>query len=343
MATTSTTINIDGYDLNLSNGCVSVQDFQMTDDGYEFIIKLTTPNTILKAATSNIQGYDLSSSQGTLTIQDFETMKANGCEFVFVECYIGNDGIDGMYHTYMSNAKACGITAIPYNFLYPFGIASTAADPARDAVAQATLHWNACQLPACIDLEYPITPTDLATYQCSPSQIVDWVNLYQETYKSLSGQYCWLYSYPYYIDFLDNPVSFAKYSLWLASWSSTPDIPPPWTSFAAWQYSGGGGKLPNGSPVDQDQASSLSVFAPLIGTIPTPTPVITPTPAPTPKPTPVPVSPAPAPKPTPAPAPVPIPIPIPLPSPSPTPVPISTTSFWQSIVKFFGWLNSNEW
>ncbi len=261
-----------------------------------------------------VNGYDLSACQGVITAADWQTMKASGIGFVFDQAYIGNDGPSSTYTTYKAGAASVGISHIPYTFLYPFGIASTAQHPNRDAVSQAQLHWRYCQCPIAIDLEYPVSAADMATYGCSPSQIVDWTCQYQETYKSESGVYCLLYSYPYYVNMLGNPTSFANYSLWIASYEPTPAIPAPWNSYCVWQYSGGGGKLPSGSPVDQDCVSSLDVLAPWLPAL---APVAITTQAP---------------------------IPVVITTPTATPAPITeptmsaSAALLQSISQFFTWL-----
>lgn len=209
-----------------------------------------------------IYGVDLSSVQGSISSSDWQSMKASGIEFIINQAYVGNDGASSTYAEYKAGAEAVGILNIPYAFLYPIGLASTTQNPARDGRSQAELHYSFLQSPCAIDLEWPVSSADMTTYGCSPSQIVDWVNLYQETYKGLSGAYCLLYSYPDYISMLGNPASFSVYDLWIASYEPTPTIPAPWSQFSVWQYSGGGGKLPSGAPVDQDCVSSLDVFAP---------------------------------------------------------------------------------
>jgi len=280
------------------------------------------------------KGIDISSAQGTISIADWQTLANNDIYFCIIEAYIGNDGASSDYTTYKAGAEAAGIKTLPYNFLYPIGLPSTTDDPNRDAVAQAQLHFSFCKSITCCDLEWPIA-SDWATWGCSAIQIVDWVNQYMETYKSLSGAYPILYTYPDYMMTLGYPSSFANYKLWIASYVSVPDIPMPWKKdgYSMWQTSGGGLALPNGALCDTDICIDGSIF----GSVSVPAP--SPNPPPTSAVNTLPVVSAPvvvpAPVPVPIPAPTPVPVPLPAPQPISVPIPSPSQSWWQ---RFIDWL-----
>lgn len=52
--------------------------------------------------------------------------------------------------------------------------------------------------------------------------------------------------------------------LWIASYQPTPILVPPWTSCVMQQTSGGGGRLPNGCPVDTDVCVDEATLAALL-------------------------------------------------------------------------------
>lgn len=239
-------------------------------------------------------GIDISSAQGVLTLAHWETI-AKTNSFAIIECYIGNDGKSSGYETYLDAAKSVGMQTLPYNFLYP--LPTDQAHPNRDPINQAKLHFNACNSIACADLEYP-APSDWQKWNISASFIIDWTNQYMETYKSLSGQYPILYTYPDFMMHVGQPASFAQYKLWIASYQSDhPDVPAPWTKdgYVLWQNTGGGLILPNGAKCDTDICIDMSIFtesapqpAPPLP-IPTPTPISNIVPAPLPAPLPKPL------------------------------------------------------
>jgi GH25 family lysozyme M1 (1,4-beta-N-acetylmuramidase) len=293
-----------------------------------------------------IQGLDISAAQGDLTPQNWKAIVASGVQFVFVECGIGNDGISDTYQTYMAAAKSAGLVAIPYHFIYALPTDTIHAN--RNPEDQATLHYGYCGCNAAIDLEYP-TPAEYINYSIPPGAagnafVNEWIVAYMAKYKSLCGGTPWIYTYPNFAqeaEFAAFSPSLADYPLWLASYETPPEIPAPWSSYVCIQYSGGGGKLPTGIPVDQDQVVSLSVFDSLLDVstpspispnpVPVPAPVSTPIPAPVPVPKPVP-----APSPTPVPIPAPAPVVLPQPTPEPSPIsPMSNVSWWQWLINLF--------
>jgi GH25 family lysozyme M1 (1,4-beta-N-acetylmuramidase) len=206
-------------------------------------------------------GVDLSSAQSGLTQDHFATM-SQSMSFCIIQNYIGNDGQSANYNQFKSYAVNAGLKVLPYNFVYCFPDAAGHIN--RSGADQAKLHYSTCNSIACLDLEFPVVG-DWPKWNVPDGYfIVDWINEYQETYKSLSGEYCILYSYPDYLSNLGDISSFAAYKLWLARYDITaplPPIPSPWTSndLVLWQYSNSG-VLPNGVVVDQDYCFDFSIF-----------------------------------------------------------------------------------
>lgn len=232
-------------------------------------------------------GYDLSSVQGENI--NFAQVKAQGIDFIVAKNYQGNDGQDPNYNYNITASKQIGLCAGTYNFIYPLpsnGVAN------RDPVSQAKLHFSTCLTNdgfVATDCEWP-TSDAWAQWGISASFIVDWIVQYQETYRSLSGKYPTIYTYPNWMQTLVSggaDVSPLKnYSLWAASYEISPTIPAPWNTlpspqYVMWQYNGGGGKLPSGAPVDCNSCQDLSVFGNIVPTvIPSPTITDTSTPEP---------------------------------------------------------------
>lgn len=271
-----------------------------------------------------IKGIDVSIIQGII---DFKAVAATGVKFVVCRCGVGNGGIDTRYKQNIANAKAAGLKAMAYHFVYP--LPPLPSQPLRDPKAQAQMHVNAAggELAAC-DLEWP-PPEQWAKWGCTAAQITQWAITYLETYEQLSGIRPIIYTYPYFAKAINLPDWFGqKYKLWIASYQTGhPFIPKPWTDWVMWQYSGGTGPeaqhLPNGAPVDGDRMKDLADLWSAE--------VVEPEPAPQPDPAPVPDPvPAPPPDPTPPP-PVPI-VPVPVP---PAPKPPGWLVFWQLISGLF--------
>ena len=230
-----------------------------------------------------IKGIDISTIQGNV---DFAAVAATGVQFVICRCGVGNGGKDSLYDTNVAKATAAGLKVAAYHFVYP--LPPNPTQPLRDPVQQAQLHagWagSTSTVPVvCCDLEWPV-PQDWAKWGCSAAQIVQWTITYLEAYEAATGVRPVVYTYPNFAQSIHLPPDFGqKYLLWIASYTSSPAIPAPWTDWVMWQNSGGTQHLPNGVAVDTDYAKDLSLWD-----VQAPAPVA---PAPAPDPTPpVPVS-----------------------------------------------------
>ena len=203
-----------------------------------------------------IKGIDVSSVQGTNI--DWNAVAASGIQFSFMKCGNGNDGFDPTYSNNIDAANAAGIKTASYHFTYP--LPNSPGHPNRDPVEQATLHFNHCKTSVvAIDLEWPATQ-DWAKWGVDAQFINDWCLKYLETYSDLAARMPLVYTYPYWSKAVNFSQDIARYALWIASYEATPVIPKPWTDFAFWQTSGGGGKLPNGTPVDTNVTRDLSYW-----------------------------------------------------------------------------------
>ena len=253
-----------------------------------------------------IKGLDVSVIQG---IVDFTKVAAEGIQFVICRCGVGNSGKDSTYDKNMADAKAAGLQVMAYHFVYP--LPPQAGNPTRAPAEQAKMHAGYANgaLAAC-DLEWPTQP-DWAKWGCSAAQIGEWALEYLQAYENLTGIKPLVYTYPDFAHHVNLPPAIASYPLWIASYAPTPLIPAPWTDWALWQDTGGGGKLPNGAPVDTDKARDLSLW----NTTVTATPVVQPLPEPS----------------VDVPPPVDVSVPAPVPVSQPAPTPVSSSNIFTLI------------
>lgn len=206
-----------------------------------------------------IKGLDVSVYQGDNI--NWKAVARAGYKFVICRCGVGNDSKDKNYEKNIAGAKAAGLKVMAYHFIYPLPTIPT--QPLRDPKAQAKLHadWSGKEILVACDLEWP-EHENWKKWGCTAQQIIDWTIIYLEEYERLTGIRPIVYTYPYFAKALNLPSSFAeKYKLWIASYTTTPAIPKPWTNWVIWQDSGGKTtNLPGGGPVDTNKARDLSLW-----------------------------------------------------------------------------------
>lgn len=226
---------------------------------------------------------DISNIQGEIP---WDALKAEGVEGVYIRCGVGNDPKDSRFEKYAAEAKAHGIKAAPYHFLYPL--------PHIDPVHQAEVHFaqsgglgsNVGDSAAAGDVEWPSRETRLPDgsledtwkkWGCTRTQILSWLKAYFARYHELQGRPMVLYTYPYYWTCLspipdDVAAVLSECILWWASERSggvpkdgdmpSNKIPQLWQKDILgdgrgflWQHDGNGGlKMPNGVDADFDVA-----------------------------------------------------------------------------------------
>jgi lysozyme len=203
-----------------------------------------------------VAGIDVSSIQSNVNWQDIANA---GYEFAVIKNGNGNNGCDGMYAKHLAAAQKAGLKVACYNVVFPLPTDGTHAN--RDPQSQATMHWNNSQgVTSAVDLEWP-AQQNWAQWGIDASSIKDWTLTYLNFYQSLSGKAPLLYSYPYYFGALKFDMSVTAFPLWIASYTTTPTIPAPYSSYAWWQQSGGTTMLPGtNTPVDVDYANDLFLF-----------------------------------------------------------------------------------
>jgi lysozyme len=199
-----------------------------------------------------IPGIDVSEEQGVI---DWAKVANAGVKFAIIKCGNGNEGFDSKFLANVAGAKAHGIACGAYQFLFPIGLASTAASPNRQPEEQAKLHFAYSKGLGCaagdiqtfIDAEWPATAEDIAKYGCSPSQVRDWLSRYKQTYEAESGCLIGVYTDPYWWD--ENGcgqlADFAAAPFWpadpqdstaLPAAPAVPKLYAPFQSWSIWQH-----------------------------------------------------------------------------------------------------------
>jgi GH25 family lysozyme M1 (1,4-beta-N-acetylmuramidase) len=197
--------------------------------------------------TPYIFGIDVSEEQGVI---DWGQVAGAGVRFAILKCGNGNAGVDRYFASNLTEAKAHGIACGAYQFIFPIGLPSDAANPNRQPEEQAKLHFNYSKGLGCaegdlqvfIDAEWPETAEDMAKYGCSPTQVQDWLARYKTTYEGESGCLMGLYTDEYWWEQIGGPTlsGFMATPFWSADPQPTSALPTPGTSpriykpFASW-------------------------------------------------------------------------------------------------------------
>jgi lysozyme len=234
------------------------------------------------------KGIDVSSIQ---SVVPWDWCVQQGISFVVIRCGIGSNQHDPNYTQNVAGAKAVGLKVMAYHVFYPI----VGDIPEQIAAYHYSLAGGEL---ASSDIEYPY-PQDWVARGMTAAQVRDYCNRYQAKYSELDGRQMLIYSYPSFLKacaFTSADFT-AQCKLWIASYTSSPAIPAPWTTDVVWQTAGGTAlQLPGGVAVDTDVAADLSLWGP--------DPMVAPTPAPPPEVAPVPDPVAPDPIPAPVPPPV---------------------------------------
>lgn len=174
-----------------------------------------------------MKGVDVSYYQGTI---DWSAVKADGVEFAFVRISDGLGTIDTKFEQNWAGTKDAGILRGAYQFFRPN----------QDAIAQADLFLDklgtleANDLPPVIDVE--------AAGGMTPAQIADRVGIWIDRVKAATGMTPIIYTGFYFWRDSVGAADFPGSPLWHAQYTSAecPNIPPPWTDWAIWQYTASG-------------------------------------------------------------------------------------------------------
>lgn len=210
-----------------------------------------TKTLALPAPARQTLGCDVSSVQPPV---DWAAVYAAGFRFAYVKATDGVRDIDPMFARHVAGARAAGLLVGAYHFLSPGLGPAAQAKHFHDAVETA---GPGLWLPPCVDFEYP-APEDWAAKGLDGARLCQIAATFVQVAEPLFDRKLALYTYPYFWGKL--PVADANLQevvkrcyLWLASYvQGGPILPRPFGSWAFWQTSGNGGKVP-GVPGDCDR------------------------------------------------------------------------------------------
>ncbi len=187
-------------------------------------------------------GVDVSHYQGTI---DWAQVAADGIGFAMIKATQGTGYIDPCFSGNWASAKQNGLQCGAYHYFLPTSSFLKQADlflSQLDAVG----YDPDSDLPPAIDCE-ETNNCSMATYSFALT------NLLQILQRHVNVRPM-IYTSPDFWSQIGSP-DFSSYPLWLADYTSgsAPNIPPPWTSFAIWQYSDDGSLNGISGNVDLDR------------------------------------------------------------------------------------------
>lgn len=223
-------------------------------------------------APTPVPGIDVSVVQGAIA---WGKIPATTARFAYIKCGNGNDGYDVNYRYNVVSARAAGLTVGAYHFFYPLHVIP--GKESRDAKRQAVAHFKASafgndsgglgvscgDLPPACDVEWP-PPEEWKKWGLNPEFIRDSAYAYMCEVEALYRRTPMLYTYPYFARAVTFDERFKRFPLWLANYTRHKVIIPPWDTVVMQQTTGGGGRLPNGAPVDTNTVADEETFRALV-------------------------------------------------------------------------------
>lgn len=163
---------------------------------------------------------------------DWDEVSKNGVKFAFIKATDGISWTNACFEHDMTYSKINGIIRGPYHFFRPDKGARVQAEHFLSLIGDYDF-----ELPVVLDWE-PTETTWSATVQLQGAI------RFLELVESRLGRTPILYSSPAFMNSMGNPLSLARYPLWISHYGVTvPSIPTPWTDWKFWQYSESG-KVP---------------------------------------------------------------------------------------------------
>ncbi|MBX3159879.1 MAG: hypothetical protein KF773_28165 [Deltaproteobacteria bacterium] len=174
-----------------------------------------------------VKGVDVSYYQGTI---DWAAARADGVEFAFVRVSDGLATADTKFDANWAGTRANGILRGAYQFFRP----------AQDPIAQAELLLSRIgtlepgDLPPVIDVE--------AASGLAPAQVAASVRAWIDHVTPVIGRAPIIYTGFYFWRDQVGAADMTSSPLWHAQYTSAqcPNIPPPWTDWAFWQFTSEG-------------------------------------------------------------------------------------------------------
>ncbi|MCT2582954.1 GH25 family lysozyme [Actinophytocola gossypii] len=155
---------------------------------------------------------------------------------------------EGTYYTnpYYAGDRAGAAAAGMYTFAYHFAIPnwSNGTEQADYFLDRAAYRQDGDTLPPALDVEANPYVGDDGTDACyglSDAQMVAWIRDFLAEVKRRTGVDAIIYtSASWWRDCTGGTSAFAGHPLWVASYASTPTMPPGWPDYTMWQYTNQG-------------------------------------------------------------------------------------------------------
>lgn len=174
-----------------------------------------------------VKGIDVSKYQGTI---NWASVKAAGVQYAFIRVADGADYNDPMFATNWAGSRAAGVLHGAYQFFRP----------GQDPIAQADLLLS--KMGPLHDDDFPPVIDVEAADGKTPAQITAAVKKWVTHVKAAIGKDPIIYTGFYFWRDSVGAPDITTSPLWHAQYSSAqcPNIAPPWTDWAFWQYTSTG-------------------------------------------------------------------------------------------------------
>lgn len=194
-------------------------------------------------------GIDVSGFQGS---PDFQKVADAGNRFVYIKATEGSDFVDSGFKSRQSAACDAGLHTGFYHFLRPRSDRSGAVEADhfwRNVNGVKGGENGAELLRLAADIEVTTLRTAAAT--------MTYAHQFLDRLEKLAGHEPIIYTFPAFIGSWDQ--SFKDYRLWIANFGvKAPTLPPPWTEWAAWQFTSEGSVPGVSGNVDRNRCPVLS-------------------------------------------------------------------------------------
>ncbi|HEX2130037.1 MAG TPA: GH25 family lysozyme [Actinophytocola sp.] len=194
-------------------------------------------------AAADVQGIDVASHQhpGGAPI-DWNQVAGAGYRSVAIKSSEGNYYTNPYYPGDRTGAAAAGMYTYAYHFAIPNVSSGTAqADYFLD---RAGYRQDGATLPPALDVEANPYVGDDGTNACyglTQSQMVTWIRDFLAEVERRTGVDAIIYTgASWWRDCTGGSSAFADHPLWVASYASTPTMPPGWPDHTIWQYTNQG-------------------------------------------------------------------------------------------------------
>lgn len=175
---------------------------------------------------ANTPGIDVSRYQGEI---DWKKVAAAGYKYAAIRATVGDFYTDPRFYTNWTNAKKAGFLVVAYHVVVPYNYGDKQIHRYKDV-----LDGRENDLPVVLDIERHDNISDAAITHCIRDCIADVVLHFKRKPLIYTARYFWK-------DHVLPSTDWAKYDLWVASYTtSAPIMPPGWTKWKFWQYTGSG-------------------------------------------------------------------------------------------------------